>query len=419
MKIDWKQTVDEEYFQKGRSFTVIAAALQPVFPELTRRQRYEKVRRYIRRKEAKLNSAPKNRSWKRDPKTGVEDWGGILEFPAGKQLTPEDVMVAWELKPSEWECVGFKMNIWQANAGEGKSMNLYQCEIKVKPVTAKNFTVEAAAEAIKNAEVHRAPARERINQSGMLATLEIVDLHFNKYASEYDSGEKYDPEVAVARFTKAVSDFVESVKDRKIPLERILFPIGGDYFNSDTMGGTTTGGTPQSNALRPQEAFSKGYSLVRWGVAQLASIAPVEVILTPGNHDTLTSYCMAFALDQYFSDDKNVAVDYFPAVRKYREFGVTGLCFAHGDKDRKRLIRCILAEGREIIGRTQHFEVHAQHLHEEGADASTGIMVRTISSLTGTDAWHHTNGYVGARKCAESFFYDRTEGLKHRMYHPG
>lgn len=422
MAIDWKQEAVKAYFEDGKPLNVIAASLSPVLTGLTRKQRYEKVRKFIRREEArreKAEEAPKSRSWSKDQKSGTESWGGIIEFPADKELTPVDVMEAWGLKTSEWECLAFDFNVWQANAGAGSKMNLYQCKIKVKPITLKNITLGAAMEAIQSAEVKRAPARKAIRQKGMLASLEIVDLHYDKLGCGFEVGNAYDEIEASERFWNAIEDFVGNIVRYKIPVSKIHFPIGGDFFNSDNAEGTTTGGTPQNNSVRPQAAFSDGYALVRAGIERLSTIAPVEAILTPGNHDALKSFYMAFALAQYFEKDDNVSIDFSPEMRKYRQYGVTGICYAHGDKDRKRLTRCALAEARQIIGTTQFFEIHSQHLHEEGVDASTGITIRTLPSLTGVDAWHHQSGYEGARKCAQSFFYDKQKGLKYVMYHPG
>lgn len=422
MTKSWQEITDELYFEKGKPLTDVAAYLQSLFPDLTRKQVYEKARkrvRYIEQKDAKANTTKKSRSWSRDPKTGTESFGGIVEFPVDKELTPEDVMKAWKLDVTEWECTKFKFNVWQANAGEGETMNLYQCEICVKPITFKNITLEAAVSAIKAAERKRAPKRDKRICPGMLASLEVVDLHFNKLGSKFETGETYNPDVAEQRFWNVLYGFKDDVESCAIQLNHILFPIGGDFFNSDTVSGTTTGGTPQDNVMRPQEAFKRGYELVRSGIAFLSNIAPVDVILTTGNHDFMTSYYMAFALSQFFIHDDMVTIDYSPMVRKYREFGVTGLCFAHGDKDRKRLARCVIAEARNILGKTKYFEVHTQHLHEEDVTVDTGIIIRTVGSLTGTDAWHHQSGFVGARTAAQSFFYDKDEGLKYTMYHNG
>lgn len=356
-------------------------------------------------------------SWKRDAKTGVESWGGIIEFPKDKMLTTEDVMKAWNLDPKEWECIAFDRTIYQANAGEGKAMNLYRCRLNVKPVTLKDMGVEAAKQAIRDAEIIRAP--KGIGNKGFgntLASIEIVDLHFGKLGWHGEVGENYDHHIAEERFWFVIDDFISHVKNTKIQLEKIIFPIGNDFFNSDTIDGTTTGGTPQDNDVRPHKMFSKGYSLIRAGILELASIAPVDVILVAGNHDQMTSYYMAFALDQYFSDCEYVTIDHSAKLRKYVEYGNTVIGYAHGDKDRKRLLECMLSEAREEIGRTKYMEMHTGHLHSEGVKEEAGLITRTVPSVTGKDAWHNASGYVGSVPRAQTFFYDKEEGLKYILY---
>jgi hypothetical protein len=39
-----------------------------------------------------------------------------------------------------------------------------------------------------------------------------------------------------------------------------------------------------------------------------------------------------------------------------------------------------------------------------------------MSSLSGTDSWHHKKGYIGARKSAEAFLWDRENGLQNQTY---
>jgi hypothetical protein len=36
-----------------------------------------------------------------------------------------------------------------------------------------------------------------------------------------------------------------------------------------------------------------------------------------------------------------------------------------------------------------------------------GVVVRTLMSLSSTDAWHFRKGYVGNQRAAEAYLYDR------------
>jgi hypothetical protein len=40
-----------------------------------------------------------------------------------------------------------------------------------------------------------------------------------------------------------------------------------------------------------------------------------------------------------------------------------------------------------------------------------------MSSLSGTDSWHHKKGYIGARKSAEAYLWDAETGLVNQTYY--
>jgi hypothetical protein len=40
-----------------------------------------------------------------------------------------------------------------------------------------------------------------------------------------------------------------------------------------------------------------------------------------------------------------------------------------------------------------------------------GVTVRYLSSLTGTEEWHHKKGFVGAIKAADAFIWNDAFGL--------
>ena len=69
-------------------------------------------------------------------------------------------------------------------------------------------------------------------------------------------------------------------------------------------------------------------------------------------------------------------------------------------------------EAREAWGRTKYHEMHMGHLHSEQTKETNGIIFRNLSSFTGTDNWHHQNGYVGAVKKCQSFLWDKKKGLR-------
>jgi hypothetical protein len=56
----------------------------------------------------------------------------------GEEITPESIMKAKGLNPIEWEVVSYTSNIWQQQTKEGKTIDLYQSKLSVKPIKNKN-----------------------------------------------------------------------------------------------------------------------------------------------------------------------------------------------------------------------------------------------------------------------------------------
>ena len=59
------------------------------------------------------------------------------------------------------------------------------------------------------------------------------------------------------------------------------------------------------------------------------------------------------------------------------------------------------------------------HLHSEQVKEEHGVKVRNLSSVTATDSWHYTSGYVGAIATSQSFVWDKERGLKGDMVFTG
>ena len=72
----------------------------------------------------------------------------------------------------------------------------------------------------------------------------------------------------------------------------------------------------------------------------------------------------------------------------------------------------------EAWGRTLFREWHLGHLHSEQVKEEHGVKVRNLSSVTATDSWHYTSGYVGAIATSQSFVWDKERGLREIWYSP-
>jgi hypothetical protein len=252
------------------------------------------------------------------------------------------------------------------------------------------------------------------SNSGKMLEISIVDLHLGKLTWEPETGQNYDMKIASKKFMNVIYDIVDRTKDMN--LEKIILPIGNDFFNFDNIEGKTTQGTPQDNDSRIHKMYGTGTELLIRTIDILEKIAPVEAFLVPGNHDMLISYYAADKIKTHFRLSPNVTINEQPTTRKYIEFGKCLIGFTHGDKEGKRIFGNMQQEKPEAWGRTKYREWHLAHLHSEQVKEEFGIKVRSLTSITGTDAWHYQKGYVGSLPVSQSFIWDKEKGLRDVIY---
>lgn len=310
-----------------------------------------------------------------------------------------------------WELVSARNNIWNAFSKETGVLTLYSSKIVVKP-RINSISMEEIKEHFEEfSRIYKSPVVKHnpCSSNGKMLEVPIMDLHIGKLGWHEEVGEDYDHKIAEERFLTVVSDFINRTKHYKF--DKILFPIGQDFFNFDSIDGTTTKGTRQDNDLRWQKLYLKGMELLVKAIDLLSVYAPVEVFYVSGNHDKMTSYYATNYIYAWYRNDENISVSIDPQARKYVEYGNCLIGYAHGDAERKRINGIMQIEAKEAWGRTLFREWHCGHLHSEHTSEENGIIIRNISSITGSDAWHIESGYVGAIKKAQAFIWDKEFGL--------
>lgn len=324
---------------------------------------------------------------------------------------PSSLLKAHGFDVKEWVLVSARNNVWNVYSKQDGIQELYSSKIVVKPRT--NISLEEIEEfysALIN--TYSSPIVEKYeNKNGLLFELPIVDLHLGKFSTSDIVKDEYNTQIARDCFNKVIDTCISRLKG--VNIEKIVFPIGNDFFHFDTVGTTTTCGTPQDTDMKHQTLFKSGVLLLIDGITKLSNElkAPIEVFCVQGNHDFMTSYHAVMSLWCYFHNNENVTVDLSTSPRKYVEFGNCLIGYSHGEKEKKRIEKIMQVEAAESWGRTKFREFHLGHLHSEQVSEDGGIIIRNLSSVTGTDAWHHNSGYVGAiRKCT-CFLWDKENGL--------
>ena len=128
-------------------------------------------------------------------------------------------------------------------------------------------------------------------------------------------GENYDVDIAKSLFVKAVDKLLVAANNYHI--EKIIFPIGNDLLNSDGLSMTTTKGTPQHDDVRWQRSFTLCRQMLVEVIDKLRLVAPVDVIVVPGNHDYERMFYIGDVLYSWYHNCDEVTVNNEPSPRKY------------------------------------------------------------------------------------------------------
>jgi hypothetical protein len=279
---------------------------------------------------------------------------------------------------------------------------------------------DAMMELIERTIVER-PGTARIymepTSEGHMLILSPVDHHFGKLAWGEETGENYDLAEAEQLYVRAVDEAIEWAGGKQI--EEIHIPVGSDLFHFDSSRGQTANGTQMDVDSRPQKVFVSASIAVAAAIERAASLAPVKVHFVPGNHDPTWSHHLCVFLRGYFRNDDRITVDLGPMARKYIEYGSNMVMMTHGDLSQvniKMLPVQMAASRPEMWGRTRNWEVLMGHTHHQKEthfvpmEENSGVMVRVLPSLCGTDEWHFTKGYIGNRRAMLSLVYSKAKG---------
>ena len=247
------------------------------------------------------------------------------------------------------------------------------------------------------------------HKNGHLLVIDPADIHIGKLCSEFETGDKYSSDIAVKRVHDGVAEIIE--KTRSFGIDKVLIIIGNDALHVDTPRSTTTSGTFQDSHLMWYDAFNVAFDMYVNEVNQLASIAPVHVQYNPSNHDYTTGFFLAQTIKSYFSKSQGITFDVSPAHRKYFRYGENLIGSTHGDGAKEQDLPLLMAHEAKTHWaecRFKYFYTH--HIHHKKSRDYMGVTVEALRSPSGTDSWHHRNGYQHSPKAVEGFLHDKQNG---------
>lgn len=391
--------------------------------------------------EPKTAKRTSTRQFKENVRTGDADVTFITKTPPERIKTLDQLLTMCEVDQKEWTVVSYEVNKWEVGrkdksldwnvsagvvtSGKAKDSGkihvepLFQVKAKLARRKLDTDLGKQKAALLKELKAYApkvtALPRKVSKGSGKLLEIAIFDPHFGKLAWREETDEDYDLKIAESRVKKAVSDLLTRVNLDNV--EKILLPIGNDLINIDNRHNTTFAGTPQDSDCRYMKIIKMVKRILIEMIDELSTIAPVDVIIVPGNHDTTSCFMIGEILDAFYHSNKRVNIDNVPKLRKYYQYGLNSIQLTHGDQEKHTDLGMIFAaEQAQLWAATKFRFCQLGHFHKNkklnfvSVDEYQGFQVQTLPSLSGTDFWHKSKGY-NSLKQAKAFLFDANEGL--------
>lgn len=345
--------------------------------------------------------------------------------------TLEDLLQHHRVDTKKWKVDHWVANSWDIGAKHpvtGKILTKALFQVKAWLVSREiEKTIEdiqdGFLEKVREAAPKIKTPKNRKRKEDRLLEISIFDLHLGQTSWEPETGYPWGPELAEKQFLEASRSLVQQAD--QVGFDRILLPIGNDFFNVDNLNRTTTNGTPQDEAVRWQQSFAHGKAMTVKAIEEMAGRCPVDVVIVSGNHDMQRAFYLGSVLEAHFRNSPGVTVNNSPTMRKYVSFGRNLLGFTHGKDEKVAELGLIMAaECPGPWSLADYREWHVGHLHHRRSseiktgDESHNVRHRVIPSLCGRDAWHTAKGYL-ATQAAESFIWRHSGGCEANFsYYP-
>ena len=252
-------------------------------------------------------------------------------------------------------------------------------------------------------------------KDGHCLVLSPADIHIGKLCNEWETGEKYNQNIAVQRTLEGVKGILD--KSSGFNIDKIVFIGGNDILHIDNPKRTTTSGTPQDTDGMWYENFMIAKQLYVDVLKMLIPVADVHFVFNPSNHDYTNGFFLAQVIQSYFKDCINITFDVSISHRKYYKYYDNLIGSTHGDGAKLENLPLLMASESKDWTNSKHRYIYTHHVHHKIAKDFIGCTIESLRSPSGTDSWHHRNGYQHAPKAIEGFLHHKNFGQIARLTH--
>lgn len=252
--------------------------------------------------------------------------------------------------------------------------------------------------------------------SDKIGLINIYDAHLSKMSVAETTNHNASIEENVRIFREAFASLFERCFADNV--ERIVFPIGNDFYNDDNHGFTTSG-TPQDVFPDWSNSFTLGLNAIRWCVDySLSKGVKIDLITVYSNHDQNKLWYLSKCLELIYEGNDKVAIDFQRIQFKFYEYGKCMLAMTHGHGGKTNDFHNIMASLQpEMWGRTKHRSMWLGHFHSSkqykylNHEDRRGVELHYMRAMSNTDTWHYSNGYVGIPKSCTAHIIDKEKGI--------
>lgn len=258
--------------------------------------------------------------------------------------------------------------------------------------------------------------KRKQSKDGHLLVIDPADIHIGKLCNKFETGEEYDSQIAVNRVKEGVQGILD--KSKGFNIDQILFIGGNDILHIDTPQRKTTSGTPQDTDGMWYDNFLIAKKLYVDILETLISVADVHFTFNPSNHDYTNGFFLADVVKTHFRKCKSITFDCSIAHRKAFRYHSNLIGTTHGDGAKTQDLPLLMAtEHPQDWAKSKHRYVYTHHVHHKTSKDFIGLTVESLRSPSGTDSWHHRNGYQHAPKAVEGFIHSKENGQVARITH--
>lgn len=346
-------------------------------------------------------------------KDGSQTSSKLIEMSENEVKDIEFLLKIHGYNSTLFDLISARNNIWNVqNKVEGVK-TLYSSRIVVKPKKEYQWNEEDIQKLFDNLKtdyknkLHITSTRCEKNDN--LLVVPIADFHYGLLSDKFSTDNDYNLEIAEQIYYQTLNDILNRYNNRNF--EKVLFIVGNDFINFDNLNGTTQRGTPQDNASLWFSATVKATQLIINGIDMLTTIAPVDVVYVPSNHDLHTMFGIMQTINAWYRNDEDINVDCSPLPRKYYKFGKTLLALSH-DMKIKDALQIVSSEGKDNWTDSKHIICLLAHLHQAMVYEKQGYLeICRLPTISGWSRWSNNQGYIQSEKKNQSFIINGELGI--------